>query len=101
MLPARATGVHTATTPSATQPVVDGSPFDDAVLMEQPNSNLTPTSQIDTVDPVPTARASARGRLVRELYVHPDAAIARAWLREAVRSMAPVAPLHAGRRVTA
>ena len=33
------------------------------------------------------------GRLVRELYGHPDAAIARQRLREAVRSMSPVAAL--------
>ncbi len=30
------------------------------------------------------------GRLVRELYGHPDAAIARERIRQAVRSMAPV-----------
>jgi hypothetical protein len=33
------------------------------------------------------------GRLVRELYGHPDAAIARERLREAVRSMPPVVSL--------
>ena len=33
------------------------------------------------------------GRLVRELYGHPDAAIARQRLREAVRSMPTVAAL--------
>jgi integrase len=33
------------------------------------------------------------GRLVRELYGHPDAAIARERTREAFRSVAPVAPL--------
>lgn len=33
------------------------------------------------------------GQLVRELYGHPDAAIARQRLREAVRSMPPIAAL--------
>jgi integrase len=36
-------------------------------------------------------------RLVRALYGHPDAAIARERLREAVRSMAPVTALHESR----
>ena len=33
------------------------------------------------------------GRLVRELYGHPDAALARARIREAFRSVAPVLPI--------
>lgn len=34
-----------------------------------------------------------RGRLVRELYGHPDAAIAREHIRQAVREIAPVTTL--------
>ena len=41
------------------------------------------------------------GRLVRELYGHPDAAIARERLREAVRSVAPVAALPVAADATA